>query len=785
MTARLAVLSLLVAGVAHAQGGASPVAEAELAYREGRFTEAVRALARAIDVDPAAADAHYLLARVLFDPANPDRDEREAGRELDRALEIDPDNALYLSARLEHLRGDTWNFFQEMIRLQQRRQLAAEILEIDPDNGVAHEELGIQALFDYYTYRNAISFPGLQFAGSTRNVADEAEAEPGNEENTDGDQDLRLEIGDTFTNTVTLYEPGAIATPNRFDIERLQESGAAVLTYRRRAEAAYTAAVQHLRQAVDADPRRREVYDHLIRLAVLSGRYDEVAPDVQEMYVQFPEDASMWLYLGLVNHRLGQYEAADIAFRQALDRMDEETRATFSDLRMILPPEEHAAYLADPEAYAQRYWTSRDPRFLNGANERRTEHYARLTAADLLYRSDRLGIPGWDTERGRLHVRYGLPQADVVIEGGFGEVLQRYVDRDPSYLRSTMEVTANRFNIWDYGDFTLVFEDPNRNGEFRLYSPPADLYSLANAREVYRMDFAQQAEERVRETPERYTFRAPGRQVELPYRVTAFKGENGRTDLYVNYGIPVASDATSEGAGGVQPDVELTVKTGTFLIGPDRDLQVERRRTLYGLRGAQIVPFEQTRLWTSTEEMTADPGEYEVSLEFETASGGTSAVQRRTVEVPSFAGPQLQLSDVLLAYYVEEADAADPGRVFRDGVSAQPAPWGVFGNEDPIYLVFEVYGLDLQGGQSDFEVEARLIPKDTSSGLRRLARRVFGGRDPAVSTAFEAQGDRPDEIQYVSLDAAGQEPGLYTLTVTVRDRISGETAERETDLLLE
>ncbi len=54
------------------------------------------------------------------------------------------------------------------------------------------------------------------------------------------------------------------------------------------------------------------------------------------------------------------------------------------------------------------------------------------------------------------------------------------------------------------------------------------------------MDFVERAQEEIRRRPERYAFQAPGRQVELPYRVTAFKGDGGRTDLYVNYGIPVA-----------------------------------------------------------------------------------------------------------------------------------------------------------------------------------------------------------------------------------------------------
>ncbi len=153
--------------------------------------------------------------------------------------------------------------------------------------------------------------------------------------------------------------------------------------------------------------------------------------------------------------------------------------------------------------------------------------------------------------------------------------------------------------------------------------------------------------------------------------------------------------------------------------------------------------------------------------------------------MPSFAGGGLQLSDVLLAYFAEEADRAEPGRVFRDGVSVQPAPWGVFGVGDPVYLYLEPYGLGLVDGRSDYEVEASLRPKDTSTGLRKLARRVFGSDDPAVSSAFEVQGDRSDDTVYLFLDATGQEPGLYTLTVTVRDRVTGDTADRETDLLLE
>ena len=768
------------------------------AYREARFDDAVRILSRVVDQDPDNAEAHYLLGRVLYDTRNPARDEARAGREIEAAVALDPQNMVYLVANLEQYRGAAWNFFQEMFRQRRRREIAAQLLAIDSTNAYAHEELGVQAIVDYYQYRNAIKLPGLAYRSVGERQREEV-SQPNVEAASAAEGGRVVEIPIASEESGLGGFGGGIEgalegqfgedIQDRFDVEELRRRGVSVTDYAPRAQASYDRAIGHLRQALASDPRRRPVYDHVVRLATLSGRFEEALPDLAEMYVQFPEDAGMWLYAGLVNHRLGQYDAADIAFGRALDYMDGETRAAYTDLTLILPPDEWDAFRADPDGFSDRYWTSRDPRYLNTVNERRTEHYARLVTADLLYRSDDLDLPGWKTERGRLHVRYGPPETDVVIEGGLGLVVEQFAGRDEAFAIDPDAPAgvglSNRFNVWDYGDgVRFVFEDPNRTGEFRLYSLPADVYGLQSVRNPSAMDFALIAQAEVRRRPERYAFQTPGRAVELPYRVAAFKGEGGRTDLYVNYGIPVSESETP--SEGVQEDVDVTVKTGAFLIGPGREMLIERRRTVYGLRGAQIVPFDQTRLWTSTEPMSARPGDgYEVSLEFETASGQTGAVQRRAVDVPDFGGTGLRLSDVLLAYDAQEADRAVPGRVFRDGVSVQPAPWGVFRVGDPVYLYFEPYGLGMTDGRTDYEVEASLRPKDTSTGIRRLARRVFGSDGAAVSSAFEVQGDRADDAVYLFLDATGQEPGLYTLTVTVRDRISGLSADRETDLLLE
>ncbi|NBW94991.1 MAG: GWxTD domain-containing protein, partial [Bacteroidetes bacterium] len=367
------------------------------------------------------------------------------------------------------------------------------------------------------------------------------------------------------------------------------------------------------------------------------------------MYIFFPEDPELWTYLGYAHYNAGNMEAASKSFETAFRFMDEESAYAYSHIENILPKDELEAYRADEAGYTSRFWMSKDPRYLTSYNERKMEHYARLTYADLLYGSAQLDIKGWNTERGNILVRYGIPQGDVIVipRSGSG-VMMGTPDRGNSLedLDGNVGVAlnvgrfgsgwdmfeeANTYNIWDYGEFKFVFEDPFRNGEFRLYSPSAQ--DISDGAIPYVNDYIIKARETIRETPERYEYEAPGRQIELPYAVASFKGADGNTDVYVNYAIPI-TDAYDPG----DEFINVTANSGTFVVADNRDILVERRRTIYGLPTAQIVRFDESNLWVDTEHMSTPPGEHEVSVEFETAGGGTVAVQRREVEVHDFSG---------------------------------------------------------------------------------------------------------------------------------------------------
>ncbi len=790
-----------------------PLEAGKQAFREERYGDAAQRFERITLEDPNNAEAFYLLSRVYFE--TPLYDVKKAGAALDAALKIDPDNVLFLVARLQQLRTDSWNFFAEKIKEIKRLEVAHKILDLDPANAFAHEELGTSYIRDFWRYRNAVMIPTLlQRQGANNLINSFNNADPNR--NNIGVNDGTLTSASSSLDFGTAFDPARVFVADKFDVARLKQQGVPVQDLSARAQRAYEKAIEHLQRSLDVDPRRRSVYDEMMQIYALKGEYGEALKMLQQMYRFFPEDPYLWTYLGLAHYRTGNMEAADRSFETAFRYMNPNEQGAYGDLSYLLPQDEERRYEQDPVLYASRYWTSKDPRYLTTFNERRLEHYARLTYADLLYGAPDVDLRGWDTERGRILVRYGQPLADVIImPRTVSEAFARQtillnalrpiddisnpsqdpddptaptfqtVDTDqpglpPAPRKADLFEELNTYNIWDYGAFRFVFEDPFRNGEYRLYSPPAS--DLAAGADGWINDYVMRARETFRKIPERYEYQPPGRQIDLPYLTSAFRGEGGRTDLYIHYGIPIVEYDRSK------PMVEITANTGMFLISQDRDMLVERRRTIYGLPTVQIVDFEEAHLWVDTQQMQAPPGHHDVSVEFETASGATVAVQRRAVTVPDFSQDRLAISDIMLAYRVEESPDGKPlgaSEIVRNGLSILPAPWSVYATDQPIYLYFETYNLEPdQTGKTDYDVEILLVPKERARGIAKLFKGLLGG-EKGVSVTYQGSGTLRSEGLYQILDASDQEMGLYTLILRLRDNVAKRTVEEEQDLFLE
>ena len=115
--------------------------------------------------------------------------------------------------------------------------------------------------------------------------------------------------------------------------------------------------------------------------------------------------------LGHARHRTGDWVGAQESFDRALAAMPDEIRERWTSGEYLLRPDLREALEAasDPEAWWRRFWVLADPLYLVEGNDRRTEHLARQTYADIFRDA---AIPGgypFGEDTAELRTRFGEP----------------------------------------------------------------------------------------------------------------------------------------------------------------------------------------------------------------------------------------------------------------------------------------------------------------------------------------------------------------------------------------
>ena len=545
---------------------------------------------------------------------------------------------------------------------------------------------------------------------------------------------------------------------SRFDMEA-RRAMAPDLDQSGRAREAHEEALALLDAWLAEDPRSARAHEAALTLAVVTENWAG-ALALARRYQAVSASPRADLYAALALYRSGDGAAAEATFDAALPRLDAAERARYEDVQALLPLDRREAYDADPEAEARAFWATADPRLLTEANERVAEHRARVVEADLLFgwtADDLFALArprGAETEQGQIWVRYGRPSATV-----------RFTlsdDSAPAYSTAADRFADSNFSVWAYDDFQFVFEDPERDGRYRTYSPPANAFGDPGTTMAARNDdFVMQDRAMQRTDPQR-TQDLPERPLDVPALVSRFRAPGGGTDVVVAWGVPTDS-------------VAAPVRTGAFLVTGGAVVQraVEERRALAAGRVVGTPP-----VWAEAAQLTL-VGEGTLRVEVEGDDGRAFGSAAEAV-APLAGGGGLAVSDLLLATAVDE-DGRGP--VVRRGIGIVPAPRAAFATGDPVYVYLEAYGLGLEAGRSRYTVEAALRPEARRGGLLG---RIFGrGQGPGVSVRTEATGDRSTDAVTFFVDVRDQDPGRYTLTVTVADAVTGATASAERALVLE
>ncbi len=108
----------------------------------------------------------------------------------------------------------------------------------------------------------------------------------------------------------------------------------------------------------------------------------------------------------------------------------------FAPLSVIARPEEVAAWPArgsddEKRVFLTAFWQGRDPTPKTTGNERRAQFYAGVGYANAFYGDARRRLAGWQTDRGRIFLREGLP---------------------PQVLRREQRGTVPGYEVWRYFD---------------------------------------------------------------------------------------------------------------------------------------------------------------------------------------------------------------------------------------------------------------------------------------------------------------------------------------------
>jgi GWxTD domain-containing protein len=115
-----------------------------------------------------------------------------------------------------------------------------------------------------------------------------------------------------------------------------------------------------------------------------------------------------------------------------------------ADYKRIAESEE-----ASRDSLVAEFWRGRDPDPATPTNQLREEFYRRVAFADMRFAPARHEKSGWETDRGRIYIKYGQPK----------EVHHQMAEQG-----------APPYEIWYYPDLDLyfVFRDKTGSGDFEL-----------------------------------------------------------------------------------------------------------------------------------------------------------------------------------------------------------------------------------------------------------------------------------------------------------------------------
>ncbi len=513
-------------------------------------------------------------------------------------------------------------------------------------------------------------------------------------------------------------------------------------------------------EASDRGSTDRDILFHLARLSI--EREDpETALDIATRTLEMnPDDTEMRFVMALALHDLERLEEAETQYARAISAMDVQDKLVFLGIEEVASqPLQRFLRKIDPDSTAElarRFWREHDPYLATQVNERLLEHYRRILKADLYFTSEKTGLKGRYSDRGRSYVRYGPPTEMTC------------------YIAENLRPNE----MWSYHigghRFRFRFEDRFLNGEFGF---PFDFEPEKDGGSAKRWQIL------VRQLPEFYVPEYEGKEIRLIADACSFSRIRGETHQEIYYTVPGRELHFRKDPEGWSSKLERRI------VIYDRDWHVvaaesttvitEPAGSLELLRDAQIVDQCHFDL---------KPGTYLAAVQVEDAAAEVLGVTEVGIVARTFEGRELEISDIELARSIKPATGKS--RFNKVSLRVEPEPSHRFRRSKPVNLYYEVYGLALdESAQSHFKSTVRVIPLDVEEeeSFWDAARRLFGRKPstpPHIASTFTHRYPSGSAPLHLSLDLTTLKPGVYRVTVGVHDLVADTRTARSTSLYI-
>ncbi len=284
----------------------------------------------------------------------------------------------------------------------------------------------------------------------------------------------------------------------------------------------------------------------------------------------------------------------------------------------------------------------------------------------------------------------------------------------------------------------------------------------------------------IERSPAAYRHDFGGEPLDYAFDVAAFRGNGRKTEMELTYSIPVWQFGHVSDGNGTETflnhQVTLRDSTSTpafnqrFRFGPIE--RPERR-----------LSAEQSRVSTYTLaiDVQAPPGRFTAAVHMRDDVSKRTGVYKKPVDIRDFRGNALMISDLKLSTGITPTDRTGP--FVRKGLNIVPHPLRAYGRGQLVYVYYEVYNLSFDGSdRTSYETFYEIVPEGMPALGNRSARQSKDMQ--TVLLTFESDGASAEEAEFTGLDTTNLTPGVYALTVTVTDRLSGVSVSESSSFIV-